>query len=499
MSTLLDVSIPTIGWVVLVLGLVLVVFAPRALYAAMVFVVPFSATTVLNFGDPASSDAFGVQAAIYLGALWIAREAVTGLPKRIVRAPTSVRTCLLLLGVFLGIAFVSLAMPFAVGEGFLTKVSAGANSFTPLRLTMHNLTQAAYLGYGIAVAAVIGVRAVDATWRALTVRALFAGGIALCLWGWVQLVVLLAGRSYPHEVLNTTVQPQAQNWDLTLDLSFGTVHRLSSAAVEPSIFAQVVLAIIALVVVVVLRGHVVFSRRWDIAALIMMTAVLLLSTATTAYVGLAFIGLVVGVARVSKTGIRRQDVGIVFASGLVLAATCLGVRPVREVFQATLLDKLDSWSAQTRWSTATDAWWNFVEDPILGTGWASAPTHDLVVFLLANTGLVGTMAFLVLGVYVFIGVHRSIRLGHDDASVALALGTALSLGTLLFVNVLTGFAFVFGHVWVVLGLAIACAGLSARDSGPSTVRPDSVETRDVDRVARERPAEAAQPSGETRR
>src|SRR5829696_117694 len=114
MTTLLDVSVPVVGWIVLVVGIAFLFMAPRLLYAALIFTVPFTATTVLNFGDPhpsASSNAFGIQSAIYLGLLWMGREALSGFPSRLVAAPVAVRRSLLLLGMFLTVAVGSLAMP----------------------------------------------------------------------------------------------------------------------------------------------------------------------------------------------------------------------------------------------------------------------------------------------------------------------------------------------------------------------------------------------------
>jgi type IV secretory pathway TrbD component len=62
---------------------------------------------------------------------------------------------------------------------------------------------------------------------------------------------------------------------------------------------------------------------------------------------------------------------------------------------------------------------------------------------------------------VFLGhVFAGLRTKHyivagADRDIALAVGVRASLVTLLFVNILTGFVFVFGHFWLVLGLALA--------------------------------------------
>ena len=146
----------------------------------------------------------------------------------------------------------------------------------------------------------------------------------------------------------------------TLVLPFGTFHRLSSAAVEPSIFAQCLVAIVVLVGTVGLRGHSVFSRRWDLGGLIVMTSVLLLSTSTSAYIGLLFICLLAFPTFARNSSQRRRFGAAFCALAAAVAALCLSIRPVRGVFRATILNKLDSSSAHDRLSTVRDAWWHFV-------------------------------------------------------------------------------------------------------------------------------------------
>src|SRR5580700_8312577 len=65
-------EITPIGWVLIPLGVIFYFFAPDRLYPWMVFFLPFSATAVVNIGS--GDAASGVQAPIFLGALWMARE-----------------------------------------------------------------------------------------------------------------------------------------------------------------------------------------------------------------------------------------------------------------------------------------------------------------------------------------------------------------------------------------------------------------------------------------
>jgi hypothetical protein len=473
-----DISIPSIGWIVILGGILLVVVAPRWLYLLSIGAVTFSATSVINFGAPNSDPrlgAFGLQAAILLGSLWMVRESLGLLKTRRLAVPLPLRRPVLLLGAFVAAGVASLIMPVLINGRFLVREPEAGQSFIPLSLETRHLSQTLYLVYGSAFAVAVAIRSLDRQWRRSTIQAYVAGGAALALWGWVQLIILLIGLPYPRSVFNTNVHPGTQGSELVLDLPIGTVHRLSSAAVEPSIFAQTLLTIIPLLAIVSLRGFVIFSRAWDITLLVGMTTILLLSTATTAYVGL----LVLAALTLFSLGThaRRRSFAAGIVGGLiVVGALCAFVGVVRGVLYHNVLAKAETWSAAERWGTIKDAWWSFVEYPVLGTGWGSAPTQDLVVYLLGNTGIIGLILFSVFIVEVLLRlrVAPEVRSFLPEVDVAIVIAVRVALLTLLVVNILTGFAFVFGHVWVVIGMAIACGGM-LRSGGEVELSADSCD------------------------
>ncbi len=355
-------------------------------------------------------------------------------------------------------------MPVIINGHFVVRTSDASHSFKPLTLSLHDVTQLLYLGYGITLAVILATRLVDESHILSTVRAYVAGGLAIAIWGWMEFVVLISGHSYPHDILNTNVHPGTQGYQELLHLSVGTVHRLSSATVEPSIFAQTLLTIIALLAVLVLRERALFSRALDLAALIVMGSIILLSAATTAYVGTALL-LTVLFVFVSRPASRsRYAAGI---ASMLAAASVLyvAVSWVRAVIDDTVFGKARTWSAAERFGSVKDAWWHFVEYPVLGTGWGTAPSHDLIVFLLANVGVVGFLVFLALMAHLFWQLRVEEGMA-SDADVAFAMAARTALLTLLLLNVLTGFAFVFGQIWLVIALAAASAAnlRAARES-----------------------------------
>jgi hypothetical protein len=486
METLQQAAVPPIGWFVIFLGLVLVLVSPRWLFGLAVFSIPFSATAVVNFGSPDAdldTNAFGVQATIFLGGLWIARELVVRIRTRDFSFPRSLRTTAWLLVLFMSIAFVSLAMPAIIDGRFVVRTEA-SDSFTPLVPSFQQLTQFAYLAYGLIFALFAAARSIDRHWLRTTVRAYVAGAVALALWGWMQFVVVTTGHTYPDGILNTNVHPAAQGHVEELHLSVGSIHRISSAAMEPSMFAQVLLIAVAFLSVLALNGRSLYSRPLDKYALVVVVSVLVLSAATTAYVGLVLLLILLFPTVARRT--RRTRYAIAAAGALIAASLLYALVPlIRAVIDDTVFAKAQTWSAAERLGTVTDAWWHFVEYPFLGTGWGTAPSHDLAVYLLANVGVVGLAAFLALVIHLLRQLHRATHAVRPASrtDVAYASAAQVALVLMLVLNALTGFAFVFGHVWLVIAVAAACAALAGASQETSAEPGARIRTR-----TRRRPA-----------
>jgi hypothetical protein len=451
-----------------------------------VFSIPFSATAVLTHGSGA--DAFGLQAAIFLGSLWLARELLAAVLGRTFR-PSSVPFALYLLAAFLAIACLSLVMPLLI-NGHLLIRDAQTTAFYPLTLMGHEFTQMMYLVYGVAFAAAVALRSLHADWRRSTVTAYIAGGLVLAGWGWLQFILSVSGLEYPRGILNTSTHAAAQGFTETLSLPIGQVQRISSAALEPSLFAQVELTVVALLLVMIGNGHTIISRRADLAALVGITSITLLSTSSTAYVGFAFLVLVLSLSVISDTKRRRTYLTGLLAAVSVATLLYVIAPVVHDVLNSSVFSKTSTWSANVRWSAVKDAWWQFTAYPVLGTGWGTAPNDDLVVFMLASTGVLGLLAFSFLVAYMAteLRTRKKLQSSPGDREFALATAVATALLTVLFTNLLTGFAFVFGHVWLLLGLGIACGAVlrtretpGIRASGPKPLETSS--SRDAVSVA----------------
>ena len=146
---------------------------------------------------------------------------------------------------------------------------------------------------------------------------------------------------------------------------------------------------------------------------------------------------------------------------------------VRTFVTTFVLSKPTSDSALERLITTLNAWDYFQQYPILGLGWGSVPSDDLVVFLLANTGVIGLVAFLALIVAVLRRVGGALRAGRAGAApewlTFRAAGAGVAFTTVVFLSASARFTYEYAHFWVALGLAIGAsvATLIASQSSPA--------------------------------
>ena len=187
------------------------------------------------------------------------------------------------------------------------------------------------------------------------------------------------------------------------------LQRVSSVTTEPSIFAQCLLVAAVFVLFAVVSSRPLISKAWDRFALAVILGALLISTSTTAYIGIAVIcGLCV--PAFLSLGILRRGHAIT----MVLFAGLLGMlyasyNPIQDLVASMLIGKGESYSALARFLSVLMARDYFLQYPILGLGWGSVTSDDLVFKLLSNTGILGFLAFCLFVITVFANLWRSAR------------------------------------------------------------------------------------------
>lgn len=231
--------------------------------------------------------------------------------------------------------------------------------------------------------------------------------------------------------------------------------------------SQYLIVVAALIITAGLKKIRIFSTVKDYAILILVISALLLSTSSSAYIGLAIL-LVIVLSR------SRGKVLWFAASlfGIVIVAANL-ISPVQQAITDFVLTKftmgITEGSGAERFMTIKNAYEYFLQSPFLGLGWGSVTSHDLLFNLLANAGVIGLMSFLLLigSIYIrYIFFVRSLQL-DAGSEVSLLSAIHVSFGVLLLLQILTGFTYSSAIFWALLGLCIASYSLAMKGHAQS--------------------------------
>jgi O-Antigen ligase len=444
------------GYIFLPLGLAAAIFSPKWLYRLLIFWTLFSATSFANFGQEDTGSA--LQVWMFLGVLWLIRLFAESASSFSFAVDRRILPACTWLAAFLLIAVFSLVMPIYIdGSLVIASPILGDNTETPLRFTSHNFTQLLYLAFGLLIAICVAHRNLREDYRRETERILLYSGIFVALWGLFQFFCNITGFTYPDFIFNNSNSPYAKGFLQTLDNT--ELTRISSVCLEPSVFALSLVSLLPLTFPAWLRKGAVISITVDRLSSVLFIVALLLSTSSTAYLALVLAFLLLGMVLMRTKSISRaQSVGLVVAAGVLgagaVAVLFATVSSMSDIVAAALLSKGSSASALERMMTIQNAFGYFQRYPVLGVGWGSATSHDLIVLLLSNVGIIGAIAFLGAMFYIVRSNWRLISSLDTPLNLSRAVWFQ-SLTIFLITSIIIGFPLVLGNFWVILGMGIA--------------------------------------------
>jgi len=465
-------NFPITGVLLVTLSVYFFFFAPRWLYLATVFLLPFSAMAVVNFGWGEGEK--GIAAWMFMGTLWILRTAISRRSFWRHRGWGLTRRARMELLALLACGFISLLVPLIVnGTAWIQSYRLDSSEMIPLQLNAGRITQTGYFAFGVVFVIFVAVENCDPRRLLESIRTYVASAIFVSFWGFVQLWCLLTGHNYPASLFNNSMGTSAQLyvekfWTLNL-------HRISSVAVEPAQLAfSMLLPFVILLVAIGLRRP-ILSRKWDMAAVLLVTSALLISTSTTAYAGMVLASFIAVVVLARAGAIRWLYVSL--AAGIAVAgvAIALTVPLISDLVDLVILNKSQGYSATERLHGSAVAAHYFLEYPIFGLSWNTVGAGDMVLALLAGFGVVGFTAFAI-----FLGdelwqLWKAPARGSRWSIIVLA-----AVCLMLALSEATGFPFAMGYGWFTLGLGIsapfivtnpAAATVSARRGHPARNGP----------------------------
>jgi hypothetical protein len=448
-------AITPIGWVLFIVGPLLMIARPRWLYIATVFFLPFTATGIVNVGS--GVDASAIQVSMYFGSLVILRHMTGFLCKGKLPFPRAGRASLIWLGLFIAIVAVSLVMPIWI-DGHLQIPAQNLGDLTsqPLHLSSHNITGVLYMIYGYLFTYLVAILNRNPEILRLSFKSFVVGSAFAAVWAIVEFACKISGIEYPAMIFNTGTAVSTMGYRQFLA---DGVFRISSVAVEPSIFAQTLLVALSIYLPFIFGTSILFGKVLDRWLFALLLAVLCMTTSSTAYVGILLIFIFV-LALFSFRGILKPVHLAIPLTGFVVAALLYATVPAaQQILDTALLSKSGGYSALERLMTISNSYDMFRKYPVLGIGWASITSHDLIVNILANAGILGLSFFSVAMYSIFRDLYRSLKSRSKSLRVSglmqVDFALYIALAVMLATSILSGFLNTFSFFWFILGLAVA--------------------------------------------
>jgi hypothetical protein len=467
---------PVTGLIILVAAIWLFFFRPRWLYPALIISIPFSATAIVNFSMNGSQLGLGrspeksIMAFQLFTVLWIVREAFSRIPQWRRKGWFLTRRSRFWLLAFIGAVALSLCVPllFNGTSSVASFEAAGGDYFVasvPLQFTRYNVTQFLYLAFGIMMSIFIAAENWHPARLLSTLKLYLWSCVFVAAWGLFQFWCYMTRHSYPAYIFNTSNNLSATGYMETIGATGFTWGRISSVVQEPSVLAYVLVAGLALLLVCPAFRWPIWTRGWNWLAIVLTVAALTASTSTTAYVGMFAILILVGVALMRAGKRQWKNCAVVAVAGLVTGAFLVERVPLlSSLADYLLLHKYSGMnSGSTRLESVKIAAQSFLHYPILGAGWPTVESWDLVLLILANMGIAGLLAFAAF----LLPVFRSLWHLNSNGSFLATMVLPVLAWALLSAEG-GGLSYGMGFFWLVFGLG-AGAAVAAKMEFPATL------------------------------
>jgi hypothetical protein len=446
-------EITYLGLTLIPLGFIWLVFSERWLFLSAIFFVPFTASALVNFPS-----GFWLSPVQFLGSLWLLRYIFIMLSFNIKMSVTY-----WLMTAFFAVVVMSVAMPLLINGDIFIRGTILLDATGPLYFSSRNITLPMYVFFGLLFAAFLSFRNSNQGALQETLRVYVGSAIFVSVWGLFQFSCNLTGFEYPYFIFNNSANEVAQGYSQTIVGQYEEFFRISSVASEPSVMAQFLVPVLPIAILALLLKKTILTTFWDFLAIILIVAVLLVSTSSTAYFGLGLCFVMTPLIALIFLGhAGMKVVGFFTLVIIIIILAYLSSQTFVEFVNDFILNKLSSGSGIERLMTVEYAWSYFLEYPVFGIGWGSATSNDLVVNLLASFGVIGFGIFTLLIGYVIIRLASAVvssRRIHifREAKLAEVLSLAVLISFLLSLSLqqTSGFNYGYTYFWMSLGLVIA--------------------------------------------
>ena len=413
-----------VGGFVIAIGFWLSMASHERLVQSIVFFASFSGTAVLNFGE------YGMAPDVVLLSFLLLASVLSG--RLVVPARIS--------GDHLAVGFLILVFTSIVGLSSL--FNGAAHGLVSLQVT-----QTVYLLFGVCLTLVLSVEFATVERLEAGLTALRASATFISAWGLLQMACYYTGLEYPAFLFNNSTSHFADMYD---QKAADGVVRIASVATEPSFMAASLMIFGTFGATVIALDPLRRTKSWIIPVALTLGTVAL-STASTGYFGLAVLGLLLA---------RRRPMFalVMFASMALIGGIWLATVPTaQDAFYNMTLGKFTEGSYVERSTTIAPAMELFAKQPWFGFGWGADFSYSIVTLMLANAGVVGSLAFVIaIAGTLMASASARKKFGMGNSGLAVyAEAAENALLVYLAESVVSGFRYVVADFWCLWAFAVA--------------------------------------------
>ncbi len=394
-------KIEMLGYLIIPLGLILACLENKYLLYTILIFIGFTGASIIKIGD------LSIQPAYYLGGIFIIKQII-----EILKNKRKIKINKFLI-IFIIICICSVIMPKII-EGLNIEIINQNGKITNAKFTSHNITQLMYLIYCFIFFVVItDYLNQNKQERKNVINYMIIGAIIVSILGIYQELAYI--YKWPFDIIfrsniNGNIQP------------YGSFVRIYSTTIEPSILAYYLVPMFALITSINDEN---IKYKYLFLALILLTG--FGSTSSTFILGLiittiilvinAFIQKDIDIKRRNKSILRKFTIVILIGAICLLIIYLINKNIVINIFQG-LVQKItrSNLSGQERSSAFINHILVGFRFPLLGIGFGTVRSKDLLSTWICNIGILGTGIFI----YYLIDLVKKLRKNKSTISYGTA-------------------------------------------------------------------------------
>lgn len=302
----------------------------------------------------------------------------------------------------------------------------------------------------------------------LLIKTLIVGSFVACLIGLMEVISFYVGydlwTGFYHTV--PTGSGDINEKGVRLD-GLLNIARINSVSYETSNFAQHILIIYAFMFYCIRREVTIFSQFYDKYIFLILMISLLLALSTTAFIGIVIIHFLYWIFTKPSLIQLFKSIAVITFIFLILYFLYKNLEYISVIIDVFVLDKLSSGSAESRFNAAFNAFEIFLRHPFIGVGFGVLPPSDLLITILAGTGVLGFISFSIMVIIIFynalfaqLPIPSSDNINQSKLKNIVRVSSLLNALIFSYLNLLIiyqsiGFTFRFGDFWAISGIIVA--------------------------------------------